>query len=148
MTTIHRPEAGRSLLIGGTARAGGAGTLPVENPATGEVIAHVADGDGADATAAVDAAHAALAGWRNTPARTRSEALTRSYELMLRNRDDLVAPVDQCPLLPVALCRSSARQRHPMPAVPDWVRLRSSAGTTGRNRGSSTDRGRPRGPAR
>ena len=90
MTTIHRPEVGRSLLIGGAARAGGAGTFPVDDPATGEVIAHVGDGDGADATAAVDAAHAALAGWRGTPARTRSEALTRSYELMLHNRDDLV----------------------------------------------------------
>ena len=77
------------MLIGGTARAGGAGTFPVDNPATGEVIAHVADGDTADATAAVEAAQGALAGWRNTPARTRSEALARAYELMMRDRDDL-----------------------------------------------------------
>ena len=65
------------------------GTFPVDNPATGEVITHVADGDSADATAAVGAAHAALAGWRDTPARTRSEALTRTYELMIRDRDRL-----------------------------------------------------------
>jgi succinate-semialdehyde dehydrogenase/glutarate-semialdehyde dehydrogenase len=89
MTTIHRPEAGQSLLIGGTARAGGGGTFPVEDPATCEVIAHVADGDTADATAAVDAAHDALNDWRSTPARTRSETLTRAYELMIRDRDRL-----------------------------------------------------------
>ncbi|MCU1699690.1 MAG: NAD-dependent succinate-semialdehyde dehydrogenase [Mycobacterium sp.] len=79
----------RAVLIGGTARAGGAGTFPVDNPATGEVITHVADGDSADATAAVGAAQAALAGWRDTPARARSGALTRCYELMIRDRDHL-----------------------------------------------------------
>jgi succinate-semialdehyde dehydrogenase/glutarate-semialdehyde dehydrogenase len=65
------------------------GTFPVDDPATGEIITHVADGDSADATAAVGAAHGALAGWRETPARTRSEALTRCYELMIRDRDQL-----------------------------------------------------------
>ncbi|MDT5067595.1 MAG: succinate-semialdehyde dehydrogenase / glutarate-semialdehyde dehydrogenase [Mycobacterium sp.] len=65
------------------------GTFPVDNPATGEVITHVANGDGADATAAVEAAHRALAGWRDTPARNRSEALTRCYQLMMRDRDIL-----------------------------------------------------------
>jgi succinate-semialdehyde dehydrogenase/glutarate-semialdehyde dehydrogenase len=68
-----------------------AGTFPVDNPATGEVITRVANGDGADATAAVEAAHAALPGWRDTPARTRSEALTRCYQLMVRDRDRLAA---------------------------------------------------------
>jgi succinate-semialdehyde dehydrogenase/glutarate-semialdehyde dehydrogenase len=83
----------RAVLIGGGARAGGAGTFPVDNPATGAVITHVADGDSGDATAAVWAAHGALAGWRDTPARTRSEALTRCYQLMIRDRDDLAALV-------------------------------------------------------
>jgi len=70
-----------------------AGTFPVDNPATGEVITRVANGDGADATAAVAAAHAALPGWRDTPARARSEALTRCYQLMVRDRDRLAALV-------------------------------------------------------
>jgi succinate-semialdehyde dehydrogenase/glutarate-semialdehyde dehydrogenase len=35
----------------------------VENPATGEVIAKVADGGRADARRAIDAAERALAGW-------------------------------------------------------------------------------------
>ncbi|MBJ7341275.1 NAD-dependent succinate-semialdehyde dehydrogenase [Mycolicibacterium sp.] len=89
MTTVHRPEAGGSLVIGGLARAGGAGAFPVEDPATGAVIAHVADGDTTDATAAVDAAHGALECWRGTPARARSEILTRAHQLMIRDRDRL-----------------------------------------------------------
>lgn len=67
----------------------GARSFDVENPATREVIAHVADGDTADATAAVDAAADALPGWRHTPARTRSEILTRAFELMIRDREPL-----------------------------------------------------------
>ncbi len=67
----------------------GARSFDVENPATREVIAHVADGDTADATAAVDAAADALPGWRRTPARTRSEILTRAFELMIRDRGPL-----------------------------------------------------------
>ncbi len=67
----------------------GARSFDVENPATREVIAHVADGDTADATAAVDAAAAALPSWRRTPARTRSEILTRAFELMIRDREPL-----------------------------------------------------------
>ena len=67
----------------------GARSFDVENPATREVIAHVADGDTADATAAVDAAADALPGWRRTPARTRSEILTRAFELMIRDREPL-----------------------------------------------------------
>lgn len=64
-------------------------TFPVENPATGEIIAHVADGDIQDATAAVSAAEAASVAWRTTPARARSEALSRTHALMIRDRDVL-----------------------------------------------------------
>jgi succinate-semialdehyde dehydrogenase/glutarate-semialdehyde dehydrogenase len=88
-TAYRRTDFSRSMLIGGTARTGGAGTFPVENPATGEVIAHVADGNAADATAAVETAQGALPGWRTTPARSRSEALVRAFERMMRDRDDL-----------------------------------------------------------
>ncbi|HJQ07713.1 MAG TPA: NAD-dependent succinate-semialdehyde dehydrogenase [Nocardioides sp.] len=64
-------------------------TFPVENPATGEVIDHVANGTPADATAAVDAASAALAAWSATSPRTRSELLSKVRDLMLRDADQL-----------------------------------------------------------
>jgi succinate-semialdehyde dehydrogenase / glutarate-semialdehyde dehydrogenase len=100
-----RTDFSSAVLIGGTARTGGAGTFPVENPATGEVIAHVADGDEADALAAVAAAEDALPNWRTTPARTRSEVLTRAYQLMMRNRDDLTELI----MSENGKCRADAR---------------------------------------
>ncbi|GAA5160624.1 NAD-dependent succinate-semialdehyde dehydrogenase [Amycolatopsis dongchuanensis] len=63
----------------------------VENPATGETIATVPDGGVAEATTAVDAATAAARAWARTPARTRSEVLHRTFELMLRDREELAA---------------------------------------------------------
>jgi len=57
-------------------------TYPVSNPATGEEIGWVADGDAADTTAAIDAAAAALPGWRATVARDRARILLRSAALL------------------------------------------------------------------
>lgn len=78
------------LLIGGTWRpaAGGART-PVHNPATGEVIATVADGATGDGHAALDAAVDAQASWAATPARERGEILRRAHDLMLADIDRL-----------------------------------------------------------
>jgi len=61
----------------------------VLDPATGEVIASVADGSVADAAAAVDAASAALASWAATAPRQRSEVLRRAFELMTERADEL-----------------------------------------------------------
>ncbi|WP_250031415.1 NAD-dependent succinate-semialdehyde dehydrogenase [Paractinoplanes maris] len=61
----------------------------VENPATGQVIAEIADGTPADAVAAVDAAAERLPEWSALAPRTRSELLTRVRELMLRDAGDL-----------------------------------------------------------
>ena len=81
------PEQG--VLVGGVWRPGSAGLFAVENPATGERIAEVADGDARDAVAAVDAAAERLPAWAAVPPRTRSELLSRVRELMLRDADDL-----------------------------------------------------------
>ena len=90
MTTyLDSLDLTKAVLIGGTAQPGGGGSFDVENPATREVIAQVADGDIADATAAVSAADSALTRWRRTPARTRSEVLNRAFELMIRDREPL-----------------------------------------------------------
>lgn len=82
-------DAERGVLVGGLWRPGSAGTFAVENPATGETIATVADGDATDAVAAVDAAAERLPAWSAVAPRTRSELLTRVRELMLRDADRL-----------------------------------------------------------
>ena len=78
------------LFIGGKwAPASAGGRFDVHDPATGAVIASVADGGEVDAIAAVDAAAAAAAGWAATPPRVRSEVLRRAFELMTERAAEL-----------------------------------------------------------
>ena len=63
-------------------------TLPVINPATGEVIAHVADATVTDGMTALDAACAAQDSWAATPARERADILARTYQAIVARRDD------------------------------------------------------------
>jgi succinate-semialdehyde dehydrogenase/glutarate-semialdehyde dehydrogenase len=78
------------LFIGGQWRPAGDGaTFAVDNPATGRVIADVADAGIADAQAAVAAAAAAQADWAATSPRQRADILRRGYELLLERADDL-----------------------------------------------------------
>ena len=65
----------------------------VINPATGEMIAAVADMGGAETGRAVAAAAAALPAWRALTAKQRSVLLRRWYELMVQNAADLGAIV-------------------------------------------------------
>jgi len=66
-------------------------TFDVLNPATGEVIGKVADGDQSHANLAVDAAHKAFADWSRTTAHSRSAILYRAWQLMLDNKSELAA---------------------------------------------------------
>ncbi|MGY6706247.1 NAD-dependent succinate-semialdehyde dehydrogenase [Roseinatronobacter sp.] len=75
------------LFIGGNWLAGTG--IPVVNPSTADVLAEVADATVEDAICAVDAAEAAAADWRATPARTRAEILRRWFELMTEHADEL-----------------------------------------------------------
>jgi succinate-semialdehyde dehydrogenase/glutarate-semialdehyde dehydrogenase len=77
------------LFIGGQWLPGSAGEFDVENPADRAVIGQVSDGGPTDATAAVDAATAALPAWSTMPPRQRSEILRRAYELMIRDTEEL-----------------------------------------------------------
>src|SRR4051794_21104829 len=78
------------LFIGGKwLPAQGDGRFDVLDPATGDVIAAVADATVADGLAAVDAADAAAAGWALTPPRQRAEILRRAFELMTARSEDL-----------------------------------------------------------
>jgi succinate-semialdehyde dehydrogenase/glutarate-semialdehyde dehydrogenase len=78
------------LFIGGQWRdATGGGTLDVEDPATGETIATVADATNEDADAALQAAHDAFATWRNVAPRDRADILRRAYDLINERTDEL-----------------------------------------------------------
>jgi succinate-semialdehyde dehydrogenase/glutarate-semialdehyde dehydrogenase len=80
----------KGLFIGGEWRdATGGGTLGVEDPSTGEIIAEVPDATVEDAVAALDAAVAAQAEFAKTAPRERSEILRRAYEAMVEQADDL-----------------------------------------------------------
>ena len=70
----------------------GAGrTFTVQDPASLEVIAEVADGTPQEATAAVDAAARAFPAWAATTPRGRAEVLRRAFELMIAESDGLAA---------------------------------------------------------
>ena len=78
------------LFIGGGWRGAESGArFDVVDPATGAVLATVADGDVGDALAAVDAAAAAADGWAATAPRQRAEILRRAFELMTARGEDL-----------------------------------------------------------
>jgi succinate-semialdehyde dehydrogenase/glutarate-semialdehyde dehydrogenase len=82
-------DAPTGLLIGGHWGGGGAGVIPVIDPATEEPIAEVANATARDALDAVAAAHAALPKWAATPPRERSQCLSRAYQLMTDRADAL-----------------------------------------------------------
>ena len=64
-------------------------TFDVFNPATGDVIAQVADMGAAETARAINAAEAAQAAWAALPARTRCNRLERWYQVILDNRKEL-----------------------------------------------------------
>ena len=92
MTTALRAEsigAPSQLLIAGRwADASDHETFDVDDPATGEVIAVVANASVEDGLAAVSAASAALPAWAATPPRQRAELLRRTFELMTQRAED------------------------------------------------------------
>jgi len=96
MSTINASDERRvvdavphELFIGGNWRAGGKGTLTVEDPSTGEPLTEIADASVEDAKAALDAAVAAQGDWAVFAPRERGEILRRSYETINERADDL-----------------------------------------------------------
>ena len=86
-TSIEVPT---DLLVAGAWRPAGSGRrLEVADPATGTVLASVADADTGDAEAAVDAAAAAAADWAATAPRFRADLLMRAFELMHERSEEL-----------------------------------------------------------
>ncbi|GLZ61439.1 aldehyde dehydrogenase family protein [Micromonospora sp. NBRC 107095] len=75
MTSSTHTVAGH--WIGGETVTGSAGTLPVVNPATGEVVAETPAGTAADVERAVVAARAAFPAWSATTPQHRADVLRR-----------------------------------------------------------------------
>ena len=74
---------------GGWVAARSGATLPVDNPASGEVVGVVPRCGAAEAREAIDAAARAWPGWRRTTARERAAVMRRWFELVMANQDDL-----------------------------------------------------------
>ncbi len=90
MAALSATALPTKLLIGGEWRDGATGeTIDVLNPANGEVIATIAAGTPADATAACDAAAQAQAMWAATAPRQRAEVLRKVWQLMIDHTEEL-----------------------------------------------------------
>jgi succinate-semialdehyde dehydrogenase/glutarate-semialdehyde dehydrogenase len=78
------------LHIAGQWRSASSGKrFTVDNPATEDPIAEVADADVADAMTALDAAHTAQPSWAATAPRARGEILRRAFEILTDRADDV-----------------------------------------------------------
>lgn len=85
-STLLRHEA---FINGQWVAADSGKTFPVTNPATGEVLAQVADSGANETRRAISAAEAALPEWRSKTATSRAHILRRWHDLILENADDL-----------------------------------------------------------
>jgi succinate-semialdehyde dehydrogenase/glutarate-semialdehyde dehydrogenase len=68
---------------------GGSARFDVVDPASGELLTHVAQLGAAEAEAAIAAAQAAWPAWRAKTAKERSAILMRWYQLLMHHADDL-----------------------------------------------------------
>jgi malonate-semialdehyde dehydrogenase (acetylating)/methylmalonate-semialdehyde dehydrogenase len=79
----------RNYVGGGWRDASASKTLPVTNPASGEVLGQVPLSSAADVDAAVQAARAAFPMWRATPAPVRARVLFRLQALLDEHKEEL-----------------------------------------------------------
>ncbi|MEN9714891.1 MAG: hypothetical protein RJA35_358 [Actinomycetota bacterium] len=93
MNSTHESEllasVPTSLYINGEWRASATGnTIEVNDPATGKVLARIADATVEDGKAALDAAVAAQAAWAKTAPRYRGELLRKAFDRVQEMKDD------------------------------------------------------------
>src|SRR3954452_4229496 len=87
-TVVDRVE--KRLYIGGEWRDSSSGeAIAIEDPATEQTIAEVADATPEDASAALDAACSMQKEWGDTPPNERSEILYSAFEKLSERKDDL-----------------------------------------------------------
>jgi succinate-semialdehyde dehydrogenase/glutarate-semialdehyde dehydrogenase len=79
----------QALINGEWVNADNGETLPVTNPATGDVIAEVAKCGTAETRRAIEAAATAMISWRRKSAKERSALLRKWFNLMMEAQEDL-----------------------------------------------------------
>ena len=87
---IARLDPKHGIFVDGRG-VGASTTFEVHDPATGAVVAQMADGSAHEARSAVAAAAAAFPAWAATPPRARAEILRRAYDLVVADADRLAA---------------------------------------------------------
>jgi succinate-semialdehyde dehydrogenase/glutarate-semialdehyde dehydrogenase len=89
--STDRPIADRALIGGQWVSAKTGQEIEVRNPSNDELVAAVPEGDAADVTLAIDAAHAAFPAWAASPGNERAKVMRRLFELMMRDQERLAA---------------------------------------------------------
>ena len=79
----------RAYINGQWVDADNGASLPVRNPATGEVIAEVAKVSAAETRRAIETAGAAMQQWKSETAKVRAQVMRRWFDLMMQHREDL-----------------------------------------------------------
>lgn len=122
------------LWLGGrTARAHSGSTFPVHNPATGAVIAEVADASARDAVHALELAADAQRRWADTAPRVRGELLRAAFELLVSRKAEFAE------LITLEMGKPLPRVWRKSTTVPSF-----SAGSARRPSGSTAEtRSRP-----
>ncbi|CAL9360784.1 NAD-dependent succinate-semialdehyde dehydrogenase [Streptomyces sp. enrichment culture] len=102
-------EVRKQLFVGGAwADAADGATLPVDDPATGEIIARVADAGPKDARLAEEAAVRAQPDWARTAPRARGEILRRAHDLIVERTGELARLMTSEMGKPLAEARAEA----------------------------------------
>jgi succinate-semialdehyde dehydrogenase/glutarate-semialdehyde dehydrogenase len=86
---LRDPSLLRDRAYIGGAWYGSTTTFPVADPASGEVLAQVAELGAAETRHAIEAANAAWPAWRKQTAKQRAAILRRWFDLILAHADDL-----------------------------------------------------------
>ena len=84
-------------------------TFPVINPASGEILAEVADCGSAETQRAIEAAAAALPAWRAKTAHQRSRLLRQWHDLIIAKADELGSLMTNEQGKPLAEARGEVR---------------------------------------
>ncbi len=105
------------MFIDGGYRPSSSGrTFSIANPKNGDLLAEVAEGDGADVEAAVSAAQAAFGAWSALSGAARSDILHRAADILQRRLPELVAlEVDQ-------IGRPWSEMAAQLARLPEWFR--------------------------
>ncbi|MFC3505585.1 aldehyde dehydrogenase family protein [Micromonospora krabiensis] len=120
MTTSPLTAAGH--WIGGETVAGSAGTLPVVNPATGDLVAETAAGTAADVDRAVAAARAAFPSWSATTPAHRAAVLRRVGAGLAARTEEIASTITAEMGAPVGLSRT-AQVAFPAAVIDSFVGL-------------------------